>query len=100
MKYHALSIKRINAVIKDLWNRTYKGNDITSIEIKADAAASARSVSSFQYSLRMKKGHADIDMRQRCSAGQKVSTSVWTCLVFHCSHGRLAWNCCRCLLRS
>lgn len=72
MKYHAFNIKRINAVIKDLWNKTYKGNDITSIEIKADATASARSVSSFQYSLVMKKGNAEIDMRQRCSAGQKV----------------------------
>ncbi len=53
--------------------RRYKGNDITDIEIKADAAANARSISSFQYSLVMKKGSAEIDMRQRCSAGQKVS---------------------------
>ena len=76
MRYHSINIKRINAVIKDLWNKTYKGHDITNIEIKADAAASSRSVGSFQYSLVMKKGNAVIDMRQRCSAGQKVRTRV------------------------
>ncbi len=72
MRYHAHCIKSINDVIRDLWHKTYKGNDITSIEIKADATANARSVSNFQYSVVMKKGHAEVDMRLRCSAGQKV----------------------------
>jgi DNA repair protein RAD50 len=37
MKYHASKMAEINKIIKELWQTTYKGNDISTIEIRADS---------------------------------------------------------------
>ena len=50
------------------WNCRYQGQDIDAIEIKADEA----SKKSYNYRMLMHKGNASLDMRGRCSAGQKV----------------------------
>ena len=34
MHYHNMKIKEINAIIRDLWVNTYKGQDIENIEIR------------------------------------------------------------------
>jgi DNA repair protein RAD50 len=52
--------------------QTYKGQDIESIEIRADEAGKK----SYNYRLLMRKGNAELDMRGRCSAGQKVLAAL------------------------
>eukprot|EP00761_Pharyngomonas_kirbyi_P001037 gb/GECH01001038.1/.p1 GENE.gb/GECH01001038.1/~~gb/GECH01001038.1/.p1 ORF type:complete len:1307 (+),score=500.08 gb/GECH01001038.1/:1-3921(+) len=75
MKFHSIKMAEINAIIKELWQKTYRGQDIDSIEIRADQeGASARS--KFKYRVVMKKGDVALDMRGRCSAGQKVLASL------------------------
>lgn len=36
MKFHSMKMFEINKIIKELWVTTYKGNDIQTIEIRAD----------------------------------------------------------------
>ena len=61
---------------------TYKGNDIEAIEIKSDqekdakSAASAR-LRSYNYRIVLKTyDDTELDMRGRCSAGQRVLSSI------------------------
>ena len=68
--YHGEKMKEVNTIIKKLWRRTYKGRDIDYIEIRADDGTQASK--SYNYRLLMHKGNAELDMRGRCSAGQKV----------------------------
>ena len=37
MKFHTTKMEDINKIIGDLWSQTYKGSDIDTIRIKADA---------------------------------------------------------------
>jgi DNA repair protein RAD50 len=37
MNFHKERMRNINAIIRDLWRRVYTGNDIDTIEIKAEA---------------------------------------------------------------
>lgn len=82
MQYHKLKIQEINNIIRDLWTNTYQGNDIDNIEIRSDLddgageATAARSSRSYNYRVVMMKGDAELDMRGRCSAGQKVLASI------------------------
>ena len=60
----------INKTIKELWQRTYRNQDIDFIEIKADG--DGRGTKSYNYRVVMHISGTDLDMRGRCSAGQKV----------------------------
>eukprot|EP00742_Colponemidia_sp_Colp-10_P008951 GILJ01009725.1.p1 GENE.GILJ01009725.1~~GILJ01009725.1.p1 ORF type:complete len:1308 (+),score=257.68 GILJ01009725.1:108-3926(+) len=71
LKYHSVKMEEINKIIKELWQVTYRGNDIDTIEIRSDPG-STTSRSSYNYRVVMKKADAELDMRGRCSAGQKV----------------------------
>jgi len=77
MKFHSSKMESINRSIKELWNKTYKGPDIDGIEIhsehEGETAAGARKQS---YRVIMTKGDTRLDMRGRCSAGQKVLASL------------------------
>ena len=59
----------INKIIKELWQKTYRNQDIDYIQIKADADGAR----SYNYRVSMIAGGAELDMRGRCSAGQKVT---------------------------
>lgn len=61
----------INKLIKELWQRTYRNRDIDYVEIKADADM-GKGAKSYNYRLVMHVGGAELEMRGRCSAGQKV----------------------------
>ena len=80
MQYHRDRMKIINRIVKELWRATYRGNDIDYIEIKTDesdgvsAGADKRKV--YNYKVVMVKNEAEMDMRGRCSAGQKVLASL------------------------
>jgi DNA repair protein RAD50 len=41
MRYHAMKMEEINKIIKELWQATYKGNDIDTIEMKSDVDTSS-----------------------------------------------------------
>jgi DNA repair protein RAD50 len=76
MKFHEMKMEEINKLIRDYWTATYKGVDIETIEIKADVDSKA-STRSHNYRLVMKhKTEANLDMRGRCSAGQKVLAAL------------------------
>lgn len=60
----------INKIIKELWQKTYRNQDIDYIQIKADSEGTGRS--SYNYRVVMLSGGAELEMRGRCSAGQKV----------------------------
>jgi DNA repair protein RAD50 len=74
--YHRKKINDINDIIKELWNLTYKGEDITGIKIVSGADSNSRSTKSYNYRVVMTKGTTEMDMRGRCSAGQRVLASL------------------------
>ena len=55
---------------------TYKGEDITNVEIQSGQEPGSKASKSYNYRVVMSKGGAKMDMRGRCSAGQRVLTSI------------------------
>ncbi|CAH8517904.1 unnamed protein product [Schistosoma turkestanicum] len=101
MSYHAVKMADLNKIIRELWRSTYRGNDIDYIEIcsEEDTAAAlnaCRTRRTYNYRVVMVKttsgsmsiprpksknsticsNEARLDMRGRCSAGQKVLASL------------------------
>ncbi|KAM6907880.1 DNA repair protein RAD50 [Xenentodon cancila] len=79
MKFHSMKMDEINKIIRDLWRSTYRGQDIEYVEIRSDVDENAsagvrRRV--YNYRVVMVKGDTHLDMRGRCSAGQKVLASL------------------------
>lgn len=76
--YHSQKMSEINKIVRDLWRMTYRGSDIDFIEICADDESGATTTQRRQYNYRvvMVKGDTKLDMRGRCSAGQKVLASL------------------------
>lgn len=75
MKYHSMKMDEINRILRELWNQTYRGTDIDGIEIKCDVSKQPKG-RSYNYRVVMHKKSSELDMRGRCSAGQKVLTSI------------------------
>ena len=75
MKYHSIKMEEINGIIEELWKKTYQGTDVDTIVIRSDNEG-ARGNQSYNYRVQMIKQDADMDMRGRCSAGQKVLASI------------------------
>lgn len=73
--YHSHKLYEINQIIYDLWQKTYKGNDIETIEIRAELESKSRK-RSYIYKLAMVGRNKKVDMRGRCSAGQRVMASL------------------------
>lgn len=76
MRYHKAKMEEINRIILDLWRKTYNGNDIDTIEIRSEdddlGTAVIKARRNYNYKVVMLKEGIPIDMRGRCSAGQKV----------------------------
>mmetsp|Transcript_10117 Transcript_10117/g.29059 ORF Transcript_10117/g.29059 Transcript_10117/m.29059 type:complete len:1316 (-) Transcript_10117:363-4310(-) len=66
--YHTNKMADINKIVKELWQKTYRNQDIDYIMIKSDANGQK----SYNYRVVMMCKDAELDMRGRCSAGQKV----------------------------
>ena len=75
MKYHGLKMEEINSIMGELWQKTYRGTDVDSILIRSDNE-NAKGNRSYNYRVCMVKQGAEMDMRGRCSAGQKVLASI------------------------
>lgn len=76
MKYHSIKMEEINRIIDELWKQTYKGPDVDTIAIKSDVNVQAKGNRSYNYRVVMYKMGSELDMRGRCSAGQKVLASI------------------------
>ncbi|KAK4051618.1 DNA repair protein rad50 [Microbotryomycetes sp. JL201] len=81
MRFHGLKMAEINDTIADLWTKTYQGTDIDKIMIKSDAEGKISGTkTSYNYRARLQvvmfKDTTEMDMRGRCSAGQKVLASI------------------------
>lgn len=76
MRYHGLKMEDINRIIDELWKRTYSGTDIDTIKIRSDEVSNTARSKSYNYRVVMYKQDAELDMRGRCSAGQKVLASI------------------------
>ena len=80
MKFHKEKMKVVNKIIRELWKATYRGNDIDYIEIKAnedgEQSKGADMKKTYNYRVVMVKNMTELDMRGRCSAGQKVLSSL------------------------
>ncbi|KAK4658448.1 DNA repair protein rad50 [Podospora pseudocomata] len=80
MQFHSLKMEEINRIIGELWRETYQGTDIDTIQIRSDVESGAGSGGggkrNYNYRVSMVKGDTEMDMRGRCSAGQKVLASI------------------------
>ncbi|XP_046965547.1 DNA repair protein RAD50 [Vanessa cardui] len=73
MEFHREKMENINLIIREMWRKIYRGNDIDYIEIKTEGSMSADSERrKYDYRVIQCKNGVEIDMRGRCSAGQKV----------------------------
>ncbi|XP_025414138.1 DNA repair protein RAD50 [Sipha flava] len=76
-RFHTDHMQSINTIIKNLWRDIYTGNDIDYIQIKTSDDNKPISTDSskkrvFNYKVVQIKNDIELDMRGRCSAGQKV----------------------------
>jgi len=78
MQYHTLKMEEINRIAREIWQNTYQGTDIDAIMIKSenDSSSTASERRSYNYRVVMTKQDVEMDMRGRCSAGQKVLASI------------------------
>ncbi|XP_050538182.1 DNA repair protein RAD50 [Daktulosphaira vitifoliae] len=75
--FHKDRMLSINAIIKELWSSIYNGNDIDYIEIKTSdddykQLTETSKRRTHNYRVVQWKNNIELDMRGRCSAGQKV----------------------------
>jgi len=75
MKYHSLKMEEINRIIEELWRKTYQGTDVDTICIRSENETQ-KGNKSYNYRVVMVKQDVEMDMRGRCSAGQKVLASI------------------------
>nr|USW07897.1 DNA repair protein RAD50 [Crypthecodinium cohnii] len=87
MKYHSMKMAEINKTIKELWRKVYRGRDIDYVAIRSDTdevaedggtaeTSTTRMGRSYNYRVVMVCGDAEMEMRGRCSAGQRVLASL------------------------
>ncbi|CAM9695145.1 unnamed protein product [Ascophyllum nodosum] len=78
LRFHTMKIADINKIIRELWAMTYSGEDIDMIEIVSgdDDEGGGKAKRSYNYRVVMRKNDATLDMKGRCSAGQRVLASV------------------------
>lgn len=73
LQYHTEKMQKINRLIRELWRTIYRGNDIDYIQIKTDEKDKGSDKRrSYDYCVVQSKNNVQLDMRGRCSAGQRV----------------------------
>lgn len=74
MQYHKEKMESINREIKRLWHTIYRGNDIDYIKICTDEMKTQviDKKRNYEYRVVQIKNDSELDMRGRCSAGQRV----------------------------
>ncbi|KAF7488256.1 DNA repair protein RAD50 [Sarcoptes scabiei] len=76
--FHKNKMEAINKLIEQFWKVSYQGKDIDSLQIIADEEERSASDKrrTYNYRVVMVKKRKMLDMRGRCSAGQKVLASL------------------------
>uniref|UniRef100_A0A0N4ZRY0 AAA_23 domain-containing protein n=1 Tax=Parastrongyloides trichosuri TaxID=131310 RepID=A0A0N4ZRY0_PARTI len=74
--FHSSKMAEINNVLEELWRRVYKGNDIETIKITSKMKDDTDKRKSYDYSVSMVVDGVDLDMRDRCSSGQKALACI------------------------
>jgi len=70
--YHEERMSTVNRIMKKLWKHVYKGTDTSSIEICTEHTTESGNRRNYNYKLMQTKHGYKMEMRGRCSAGQKV----------------------------
>ncbi|MES1911696.1 MAG: hypothetical protein MHM6MM_004091 [Cercozoa sp. M6MM] len=79
LQFHRAKMREINDVLRALWSETYQGHDIEEIFIRAQAGratAGGTARRDYSYSVMMLRNGSELEMRGRCSAGQRVLASL------------------------
>lgn len=76
LQYHKQRMVTINEMVRDLWRTIYRGNDIDYIEIKTEMDSARGDRRTYNYRLVQVKNDVELEMRGRCSAGQRVLASI------------------------
>nr|XP_003704846.1 PREDICTED: DNA repair protein RAD50 [Megachile rotundata] len=77
IEYHEERMSTVNRIMREMWRLVYTGTDTTSIEIRTDATEGIGNLRrTYNYKLVQTKHGREIDMKGRCSAGQKVLASI------------------------
>ncbi|EDW92134.2 DNA repair protein RAD50 [Drosophila yakuba] len=79
IQFHSEKMEMINRLIREYWRKIYRGNDIDYIQVKTDEVsteASADRRKTYNYRVVQSKNYSEIEMRGRCSAGQRVLASL------------------------
>lgn len=71
-KFHSEKMSKINRLIRELWRSIYRGNDIDYIQINTEEVKGTNKKRSYTYRVVQSKNDVIVDMRGRCSAGQRV----------------------------
>lgn len=74
IQYHSIKMEEINRIIAELWRNAYQGTDVDTIRIVGDHEAKGNRI--YNYRVVMLKQDTEMDMRGRCSAGQKVLACI------------------------
>ena len=74
IEYHEERMSTVNKIMDRMWRVVYKGNDTTSIQIRTNATEGTDSARrTYNYKLVQQKNGVEMDMKGRCSAGQRVN---------------------------
>ncbi|CAD8088254.1 unnamed protein product [Paramecium sonneborni] len=78
LECHGQKMKEINKFLFDTWQKIYNGQDIKFIEVKFDEIPNQKKISKkYNYRLVMRTmNNTEIDMKGRCSMGQKMLASI------------------------
>ncbi|KAE9553112.1 hypothetical protein FO519_003665 [Halicephalobus sp. NKZ332] len=75
IEYHKQKMESINIILEEHWPYVYRGTDIETIKIRSDPISSGKN-RSYDYKVVMVIDGKELEMRDRCSAGQKVLASI------------------------
>eukprot|EP00762_Andalucia_godoyi_P007277 ANDGO_08011.mRNA.2 DNA repair protein RAD50 len=72
--FHECKMREVNAFVREIWHSTYTGQDIDNIEIVSTCESGKRTA--YKYAVVMRRHGSSLEMRGRCSTGQKVLASI------------------------
>ncbi|XP_011499172.1 PREDICTED: DNA repair protein RAD50 [Ceratosolen solmsi marchali] len=77
IQFHEERMNTVNKIMGQLWNLVYSGNDTSSIQIRVQTTEGIGDKKrSYNYKLVQVKRSTEMDMKGKCSAGQKVLASI------------------------
>uniref|UniRef100_A0A7E4VZS3 AAA_15 domain-containing protein n=1 Tax=Panagrellus redivivus TaxID=6233 RepID=A0A7E4VZS3_PANRE len=76
IEFHTSRMELINEKLDKYWRTVYTAYDIDTIRIKAEPTKSTDKRKSYNYRVVMVVDNQEIEMKDRCSAGQKMLASI------------------------